>query len=155
VQHISGQREIHRWEPAPIPAAWVREGQPVARARVLEHSTDGDALMCVWDCTAGRFDWTYSINETVWLLEGEVVLTHGNGKRSHLRAGSSFFFPIGSQFQWTVPVYVRKIAFLHTPMPRQLQRVRRVLGAVKRLLAGNRSMDRPSAQPLVSPRDWL
>jgi uncharacterized cupin superfamily protein len=133
VQLAEIETRIDRWDAAPIPASWVREGEPVARAAVLSRCGDGNGVICVWECSAGRFDWTYDIDEMILLLEGEVLITHADGTRSQLTAGSSFFFPTGSRFQWMVPNHVRKLAYLHSP---RRHPVRRALGAVKRLLTG-------------------
>ncbi|MDE2348493.1 MAG: DUF861 domain-containing protein [Gammaproteobacteria bacterium] len=51
----------------------------VARDAVLSVSADGDATTLVWDCTAGRFDRHYDIDETVCVIEGAVRIKDPNG----------------------------------------------------------------------------
>jgi uncharacterized cupin superfamily protein len=118
---------------APIVPAWVLDGSPAARGKLLSSSTDGMASTYMWDCTAGRFNWFYDIDETICLLEGSVVLTDSAGVSLLVRAGDTFLFPAGSRFEWTVPSYVRKVAFLHVPMSRKMQLLRRIYKALRRL----------------------
>jgi len=104
-------------EPAPINADWILEGSPQARNRVVFKSDDGTAWTMVWDCTAGRFNWFYSCDETVHILEGNVSLTTAAGTVT-VEAGNAIFFPAGSWATWHVSSYVRKVAFLRHTLPR-------------------------------------
>lgn len=124
----------HGLAPAPITRAWILEGKPVARGKLLSSSTDGMAFTCMWDCTAGRFNWFYDIDETICLQEGSVVLSDSAGEHHHLKSGDTFFFPAGSRFEWTVAHYVRKIAFIHVPLSPKILYAKRIYRAVKRLL---------------------
>jgi uncharacterized cupin superfamily protein len=124
----------HNLTPAPIPHEWVLEGEPRARRRDIAGSTDGRGSTCIWDCTAGRFNWFYGVDETVYLLEGSVTVVDSSGQANDLRAGDTFFFPEGTRFEWRVPTYVRKIAFIHVPISRKLRFVTRISRAVAQLL---------------------
>lgn len=106
--------------PAPIPAPWILDGNPVARGSVLHRSADTMAFTALWDCTAGRFNWFYDIDEMVYIVDGAVMIGEPGAQRV-LEAGDTFFFPAGSRAQWTVPAYVRKIAFLHVPLSRKMR----------------------------------
>jgi uncharacterized protein len=128
--------EAVRLTSAPIEPSWVVAGAPRARCAELSRSRCGGALTVVWDCTAGDFDWTYTENETVHILEGEAIIDDGTGKRT-IRPGDVFLFPAGSTFRWRVPVYVKKLAFLHVPIPppaflavRVMRKLGRIAGAV-------------------------
>jgi uncharacterized protein len=118
---------------APIVPAWILDGSPAARGKLLSSSTDGMASTYMWDCTAGRFNWFYDIDETICLLEGSAILTDSAGVRHFVRAGDTFFCPAGSRFEWTVPGYVRKIAFFHVPMSRKMQLLKRIYQSLTRL----------------------
>ncbi|MGA7824417.1 MAG: cupin domain-containing protein [Steroidobacteraceae bacterium] len=120
--------------PAPIPTDWIIEGQPVARNRQIAPSTDGMASSYLWDCTPGRFNWFYGLDETVCLLAGAITVVDSAGTRHNLKAGDVFFFPAGSRFEWTVVSHVRKIAFLHIPLSGKIRLLQRIFGAFKRLL---------------------
>ena len=103
-------------DPAPIPVDWILEGTPTARARVLSTSDDNRAMTLVWDCSAGKFNWFYNLDETVHLLEGGMTLTDSTGTRA-AKAGDVVFFPAGSKAVWHVDSYVRKVAFIREPVP--------------------------------------
>jgi uncharacterized cupin superfamily protein len=116
-------------EPAPIRPEWIRAGTPLARCAELSRSADGTALTAVWECTAGEFDWHFAGDETVHILDGEVIVDEGEGPRA-LRPGDVAFFPAGSTSRWRVPAYVKKLAFCRDPVPRP---VLRAVGLVRRL----------------------
>jgi uncharacterized protein len=119
--------------PAPIPKDWILEGNPVASNRYFSSNADNTARSCIWDCTAGRFNWFYDIDETVCLLEGSVIIKDlQNGISSALKAGDTIFFPAGSRAEWTVESYVRKFAFLRTPPTPAVQFVWRVSRSLQR-----------------------
>jgi uncharacterized protein len=122
-------------KPCPIDPSWILEGLPTARISVLsDGSSDASAFTVMWDCTAGRFNWFYSIDETVFILEGAVTLTLPSGATRQLVAGSSYFFGRGTQAQWQVDSYVRKVAFCHEPMSAKLFTAKRLFRALKRLV---------------------
>src|ERR1700728_4755965 len=95
----------------PIQPSWILEGKPVARLELLSSSADGTASTYFWDCTAGRFNWFYSFDETFHILEGEVTLKYPSGASHHVTTGDTVFFPAGSSAEWTGDHYVRKLAF--------------------------------------------
>lgn len=133
---IEGARALrhdpHGLLPSPIPQAWLIEGSPVARSRRLAVSTDQLATTWMWDCTAGRFNWFYDDDEFVHVLEGSAIIEDAAGSQQRLEAGDTFLFPAGSRYQWTVHDYVRRIAFLHPPLSRELRLIR---GLLRRLTA--------------------
>ena len=106
--------------PSPIYPNWVIEGNPIARNKVLSSSADGTASTLLWDCTAGRFNWFYDVDETLYVIEGAVVVKDVTGASRRLSAGDIIFFPAGARAEWHVEKYVRKIAFCRTPLPRPL-----------------------------------
>jgi len=130
---VIGAVDKGQLRPISIPASWVLEGTPKTRVKVLsEGSTDESAFTIMWDCTTGRFNWFYSIDETVYILEGAVTLKLPSGETHHLVAGSTYFFALGTQAEWTVSQYVRKVAFCHSPMPAKLRLAKRLYKAVRR-----------------------
>jgi uncharacterized protein len=118
-------------EPAPIPQAWILEGNPLARERHLAGSTDRLASTSMWDCTAGRFNWFYDADEVIHVLEGSAIVKDAAGVRRPLQAGDTFLFAAGSRYQWTIPSYVRKIGFLHAPLAPEMRVIRGVLELLK------------------------
>ena|SRR5271170_2917674 len=109
---ITSGKARTRFVLCPIKPDWILEGEPVARVALLSRSADGKATTCYWDCTAGRFNWYYGLDETVHVLEGAVTLKSPRGHTQRVLAGDTVFFPAGSHAEWTVDTYVRKLAFL-------------------------------------------
>jgi uncharacterized cupin superfamily protein len=134
-------------QPCPIRAQWVLEGSPQARTHVLSRSADGTATTVIWDCSAGRFNWNYGIDETIYFIEGAVTIRERSGVVHHLTAGDTVFFPAGSSAEWTVEKYIRKVAFLRTPLPWQVQLLRKVYLSLKRLIG--------KGAPAGDPADML
>ena len=122
--------------PNPIQAAWILDGNPVARAELLSSSADGTASTYFWDCTAGRFNWFYSFDETFHILEGAVTLKYPSGVLRRVGAGDTVFFPAGSSAEWTVDDYVRKLAFCRTPLPGFLTVAKQAVRRLKRAVRG-------------------
>lgn len=120
----------------PIRATWILAGRPVARLALLSSSADGTASTYYWDCTAGRFNWYYAFDETLHILEGSVTLKAPSGISTLAVAGDTVFFPAGSQAEWTVDTYIRKLAFCRTPLPNSLVSARGIARRIKRLLSG-------------------
>jgi uncharacterized protein len=106
--------------PAPIPSHWVIEGKPQARSKRLAASADGTSIIVAWSCTAGRFKWNYTVDETIHVISGEVFVTDEKGDVRRIGPGDMVFFPAGSVSTWHVPHYVRKFAVCRHSMPRPL-----------------------------------
>lgn len=119
----------------PINSSWVLAGDPVARAGSHSQNLDGWAETMHWDCTAGRFRWHFGWEETVVILEGEVIVTDASNKTTTLRTGDVAYFPFDSWFVWDVPKYVRKIAFCRRPVSRPVRVLARALEAARGILA--------------------
>lgn len=122
--------------PNPIRPEWILEGKPVARLQLLSSSADGTASTYFWDCTAGKFNWFYSFDETFHILEGAVSLKGPSGTSRRVVAGDTVFFPAGSSAEWTVDQYIRKLAFCRTPVPPYLTYARLAVRRLRRILKG-------------------
>jgi uncharacterized cupin superfamily protein len=117
-------------EPLEIPDGWVLEGEPRAREKPLARSTDGAASAFMWDCSSGRFRWEYAAEQIVHVVQGCAIVEIAGVSR-RLQAGDTHVFPVGSQFRWSVPDYVRVIGFrLRSPARSTLaRRVQEALAA--------------------------
>jgi uncharacterized cupin superfamily protein len=124
-------------DPSPIRGDWILEGTPVARNALLSSSADGAATTYMWDCTAGRFNWFYGGDETLYVIEGSVIIKDPAGVSRRLTVGDTIFFPSGSRAEWHVEDYIRKIAFCRTPLPRPVVLVKRSLKLLRRLVGVN------------------
>ena len=102
----------------PIRPNWVIEGSPQVRSKRVAESADGTSSVMVWSCTAGRFNWYYSVEETLHIISGEVFVTDEKGDVRRLGPGDMAFFPVGSRSIWHVPHQVLKLAVCRHRMPR-------------------------------------
>lgn len=101
----------------PIEPAWVLEGSPRARGKVLLQSADRKISSGLWECTAGRFQWTFTWDEFVHILDGEVSISQQGGPTITLKTGDLAHFPAGLKTEWLVPGYVRKVFTVRTAEP--------------------------------------
>jgi hypothetical protein len=115
---------------------------------VLSSSADGTASTLIWDCTAGRFNWFYDVDETIYVIEGGVVLREHGGAARRLSAGDTIFFPAGARAEWHVENYIRKIAFCRMPLPRPMVFAKRGFRFLKRLIGYRAS---PDSAPAMMP----
>lgn len=121
---------------APIEPAWVLAGAPRARSGCHSTNTDGWAATHVWECSAGRFRWHFGVEETVLVLDGEVLVTDAAGRTERLAPGTLAYFPAGSWWVWDVPVHVRKLSFNRRSVPWPARVVGRLLGGLRRVFRG-------------------
>src|SRR5579875_3819358 len=98
-------------QPAPIPRDWIERGDPQARLAILAHSDDCTTTTIHWECTAGRFIWRYDVDETLYFLEGEALISVAGQPARRYGAGDVVHFSRGAVASWTVESYVRKVAF--------------------------------------------
>ena len=105
------------FRPDPIRPEWVIAGRPHARAVELVRSPDGTCTSAQWDCTAGTFHWYFWVEETVHILEGEVLVRDAQGRHALLRPGDVAVMPANTWMVWHVERYVRKLAVCRYPVP--------------------------------------
>lgn len=117
--------------PAPINPAWIRAGQPAARNALLAKSADGGGATYLWECTAGTFDWHYGFDETLYILEGSVVIETDTMGPTRYGPGDVIAFMSGARARWHIEAYIRKLAFCRRPEPRVLKLARAVWNRVK------------------------
>jgi uncharacterized cupin superfamily protein len=130
-------------QPSPIEPSWIREGNPLARSKILYWSRDKTSFTAIWDCSPGVFNWIYTYDETLHILEGSVTLTDEVSGVRELGPGDVVFFPAGSQAVWKVNSYVRKVAFFRQTLPppvsvalRLVKRLRDMLGSGSAVKSG-------------------
>jgi uncharacterized cupin superfamily protein len=145
---IKSGTDAPNWKSNPVNRDWILEGSPVARTEFLSASADGTANCFYWDCTAGRFNWFYTFDETLYILEGSAVLKFPDGTARHIVAGDTVFFPSGSRAEWTVEKYIRKVAFCRSPWPAPVAKLRQLVRRIRRLARGQSgTVDAPAAFP--------
>jgi uncharacterized cupin superfamily protein len=124
----------------PIEPSWIIEGNPVARSAVLSKSADGTASTLVWECSEGKFNWYYDLDETIMILEGSIVLESDTLRPTRYGPGDVIFFGNGAHAKWHVEGRVRKLAFCRKTQPMLLGVLARVFFKIRRMLmpAGKR-----------------
>jgi uncharacterized cupin superfamily protein len=138
--------------PAPIHPDWILAGKPEARSKQLVRSRDGASSVMAWSCTAGRFNWHYTVDETVHVISGEVFITDLKGEERRLGPGDMAFFPAGSRSVWRVPTEVRKLAFCRQALPLPFGFALRVWNRLARTLAAIFWPDEDAAGDPLAPR---
>lgn len=140
-------------KPAPIPAEWVIEGNPQARSRRLSTSPDTTSSTMVWTCTPGKFHWHYNVDETLYILEGEVFVTNEKDEVRCLGPGDIAFFPAGSDSVWRVTKDIRKIAFCRQSMPLVAGFALRAMNKFVNILTGRdvSALDSPESDEMPAP----
>jgi len=102
--------------PRPIEASCIEEGAPVARCITFTESPDKRLSSGVWECSAGKFRVTFSLDEIVTILDGEVTVREdGEGPCHTLAPGDAAYFPLGLTTHWDVPRFVRKFFVVRVP----------------------------------------
>ncbi len=123
---------------APINPNWIESGDPQARIAILAVSDDRAASTILWECTAGKFTWRYSSDETIYFIDGEVIVSFGGEPGRRYGAGDSLHFSRGATATWEIESYVRKVAFCRSVLPRPLVAARRFARALYNRLRGRR-----------------
>lgn len=84
-------------------------------------------------------------DETIYVIEGTVVVKEFDGTARRLSAGDTILFPAGSRAEWHVEKYIRKFALIRAPLPRSLLFARRCYRFLKRFVgAANRDRAAPA-----------
>jgi uncharacterized cupin superfamily protein len=120
--------------PAPIEPSWIIEGNPVASNATLSRSADGTASTIIWQCTEGKFNWHYDIDETIYILEGSVVIASDGMKPTRYGPGDVIFFKNGASARWHVEGHLRKLAFCRRTQPRLIGLALRVVSKLRAVL---------------------
>jgi len=120
--------------PCPIEPSWIIEGNPVAQSVLMSKSADGQAWTVVWQCSEGKFNWYYGVDETILILGSSIVLENDVMPPTRYGPGDVVFFKKGALAKWHVEGHVRKLAFCRRTQPVLLGFAWRVLVKVKRTL---------------------
>ena len=121
---------------APINPAWIEAGDPRASLAILAVSDDCATSTMLWDCTAGRFTWRYNVDETIFFLEGDVMISVDGQPAKRYAAGDSIHFSRGAVATWTIETYIRKVAFNRSVLPRPFILARRFARSAYHWLRG-------------------
>src|SRR5580704_18938934 len=100
----------------PINPNWVVAGQPRCRHKKLSSTADNASYVCLWEGTAGSFNWHYEKDEMIFVLSGEAWVTDAEGRERRFAGGDYGFFPAGTTCRFRVDNHLRKIAVLRETM---------------------------------------
>jgi hypothetical protein len=121
---------------APINRDWIEGGDPRASLAILAYSDDRATSTILWECTAGKFTWRYAIDETIYFLDGEVMISVGGQPAKRYGAGDSIHFSRGAVATWEVQTFIRKVAFCRSVLPRPFVEARRIARSIYHRLRG-------------------
>lgn len=116
---------------SPIEPTWILEGSPKARVAEWSRSIDGTTTTNVWDCTAGRFRWYFTVDEIVHIMDGSVTVSSEDHAPRTLVAGDAALFRAGTWSEWHVESYVRKHAILRQHLPASVSFALKIAGSVR------------------------
>ena len=138
---------------SPIDPDWIIEGEPHARVAEWSRSIDGTTTTNVWDCTAGRFRWYFSVDEIVHIMDGSVTVSSDDHPERTLVAGDAALFRAGTWSEWHVEDYVRKHAILRQHLSGSLLLALKLAGNVRGALRRAKGLGRSAAQPTTAQRE--
>ncbi len=92
----------------------------------------------VWECSEGKFNWYYDLEETLLILEGSVVLENDTMSPTRYGPGDVICFMDGAHAKWLVESRVKKLAFLRMNQPVLFGFALRVFSKIKRTLVSGR-----------------
>jgi len=102
-------------QPFEVDPSWVRSGEPNFRATVYSVSPDQRTMTGVWACDGpSSFEWHFSLDETVHVLEGRVDIDY-QGRHFTLLPGDTAHFRAGTTAVWQVPQHLKKSFTLYKP----------------------------------------
>jgi uncharacterized protein len=81
-------------------------------------------------------NWFDEADETVYVIEGSVVLRNRAGTAHRSSAGDAIFFPARAHAEWHVENYIRNFALIRTPLPKPLVLARHSYRFIKRFCGG-------------------
>jgi uncharacterized protein len=132
-------------KPSPIEASWIIEGNPIAESSLVSKSADRLSWTMVWQCSEGKFNWYYDMDESILILDGSVVIESDTMPPARYGPGDTVFFGNGAHARWHVERSVRKLAFCRKTPPVWLGFGLRLFSKINRTILPSRSRNAMSA----------
>lgn len=98
-----------------LPFVNTIEGNPVHTGRFDVGGFGMRTMIGVWECTPGKFEYTYPGDEMCTIIKGKIQLLCENGEIHNYSAGDTFYTRKNEVATWTVIETVRKIFSIHDP----------------------------------------
>lgn len=103
--------------PVSVNPDWILSGEPTFAQVEISRSPDGRISHGLWSCTGPTsFEWQFLLDETVYVLDGDVDIDY-QGNKFTLHPGDSATFHSGTSAVWTVKRYLKKSYTLSNPGP--------------------------------------
>ena len=105
LRFVAGQGEQ---ESGPVAEEKLLAGHP---QQVTEHffTNSKENFFCgVWSSDAGKWTLSYSEDEFCYIIEGEAIVTDGDGHAETVVAGDAFCIPAGFEGSWETVGSVKK-----------------------------------------------
>ena len=96
-----------------LPFIKILEGDPQHQGRFDHGGFTSRIQVGIWECTPGKFEYTYPGDEICTLLAGRITVTDADGKAHDFSAGDSFFTVAGETVTWEVHETIRKVFNIH------------------------------------------
>ena len=99
------------WEPMPIEAHDLIEGDPVPKVHWLKKNEKNEAtyLTGLWLVQPATFRWLFFGNETFHVLEGCATITTDDGTSVCVKSGDIISFPMNTPSVWEVHETLKKM----------------------------------------------
>ena len=103
--------ETATWQPFPIPAEQILEGDPAATVCWIHASAAGEPTYWsgLWTAQPSRFRWNFDVHETAHILEGHIRVTEDSGEVREFKAGDIAYFPKGAKTVWEILAPLKKL----------------------------------------------
>ncbi|MCH2114883.1 MAG: cupin domain-containing protein [Pirellulales bacterium] len=105
----------------PLEKSQITNGNPIARGAISCQTEDKKVSSGYWSCTQGEFNWEFSWDEFVHILEGEVIITEDGGSSYTLKANDTAHFPLGLKTHWEIVKDIKKFFVVRTSEPLELE----------------------------------
>ena len=103
--------ETTLWEPMPIEAHDLLQGDPVPKVHWLKKNEKNDPvyLTGLWWVQPATFRWLFFGNETFHVLEGRATITIDDGTSVLVKPGDIISFPMNTPSVWEVHEPLKKV----------------------------------------------
>ena len=103
-----------------LPVESIIKGNPAAKGKLLWQSDDKRIANGIWSCESGSFNWDYTWDETIYLIDGEVTITDDHCNSNTYKTGDLFFIPIGAKTTWDITQPILKVFHFRSDDPVEL-----------------------------------
>ncbi|MDP6818561.1 MAG: cupin domain-containing protein [Alphaproteobacteria bacterium] len=112
---------LEPWPPmADLPFVNILEGNPEHVGRFDVGGFGFRTMAGVWQCTPGKFEYTYPGDEICTILEGKLRTVDEDGKTHDYGPGDIFYTRKGEVATWEIFETIYKVFYIHDPDAEEL-----------------------------------